>query len=280
MLIFKTKIGLPGQARHGFTLIELLVVISIISLLIALLLPALSKAREAARQVQCGIQERQIAVALMGYSRDNKTWFPMVRFSTANVFEGDQEASRAIVPYLGGSIETTLSNAVKKTVICPNHDPALDGDAYAELSSVRLGTTYQIVAARGTRGGIGAVNFSFEENYAAGTAWYGWIRNVNPAYGSGAYNGTYKRGPIPRELLLETINNIAPTDQPMLSDQYYTNASSSAPQVYWSAVNFRSNHLEGSNTAFLDGHVKFTRADNYSIHIQFYNSAVTTRVRW
>ncbi len=55
---------IDSHPRRGFTLIELLVVISIISLLIALLLPALASARESARIIVCASQLRQIGVGV------------------------------------------------------------------------------------------------------------------------------------------------------------------------------------------------------------------------
>ena len=55
---------------RGFTLIELLVVISIIALLIALLLPALGAAREAAQQVKCQSNLKQLGIALHVYHQE------------------------------------------------------------------------------------------------------------------------------------------------------------------------------------------------------------------
>jgi prepilin-type N-terminal cleavage/methylation domain-containing protein len=58
---------------RGFTLIELLVVISIISLLISILLPALGAARKQANITKCLAQIRQLGIASFAYESDNGT---------------------------------------------------------------------------------------------------------------------------------------------------------------------------------------------------------------
>jgi prepilin-type N-terminal cleavage/methylation domain-containing protein len=62
--------------KRGFTLVELLVVIGIIALLISLLLPALTKARFAAGQVQCLSNIRQLAGAIENYATNNREYLP------------------------------------------------------------------------------------------------------------------------------------------------------------------------------------------------------------
>jgi len=67
----------PYRTPRGFTLIELLVVIAIIAILAAILFPVFAKARSKAFENQCLNNQRQLAIALIGFTQDNDESLPL-----------------------------------------------------------------------------------------------------------------------------------------------------------------------------------------------------------
>jgi len=92
------------QAAHGFTLVELLVVIGIVAVLIAMLLPALKKAREAAKTIVCESQLRQIGTALVMYAGDNQDRWPPYWYNASpisSVMVEKQPWTAPLAKYIG-----------------------------------------------------------------------------------------------------------------------------------------------------------------------------------
>lgn len=115
-----------AKTTYVFTLIELLIVIGIIAILASMLLPALSMARECARQISCGNNMKQVHLAFTYYLGDNQGYLPpaITANSGVNTLWGQTLANSNYV-----KSDAIGYNPKSKTLLCPTSQVKDNGKA-------------------------------------------------------------------------------------------------------------------------------------------------------
>ena len=248
--------ALPGpRPMRGFTLIELLVVVSIIALLVSILLPALSEAKEKARQVVCASNLHHIGLGATLYSTEHAgVMLPL----------GTRWWSNALVP--GAAFEGRgynwlgLISTVDEFGVCPSDkrelvksaderlwvpaDAAEWDDQYANYSSsyAALLIGYNVVGRRPpwsgftNGGGLGTV-----------TGWLNSGRVHSPSMVHLIWDGPWHYMP--------QHNGLGPVQSAL--DVAITNGDTPAYQHYFRHNrNPQGNPSAGPNGVMADGHVE------------------------
>ncbi len=281
----ETRSGVRSKSmRVGFTLVELLVVIGIIAVLIGILLPALSKARESAKRVQCAANLHNWGISCFNFASRNKGAFPVAFAHQSgnhwpSMLDWDESnrsgypqppatnfAGVAVNPssmdafkYYGTTLETFLSYGVSRG----------DMPTPSGVSAAGQGVRFNPDSLHGCNlvcpsGGGDLVQFTFNDNQWGNAIWMNYMY-----IGGIKYDG--KHGILPDQkswgnrpsAVRQSEKNVA--NHVLAADEvYYTDRAEGTSMAAVGGSKWRINHASKTdplapafqNVLFGDGHVE------------------------